>query len=251
MVTEPSGKSEAAKFLGYEVTIIQENCKQSTRKNTGASARSINGLIGLKMPIDVLREKCGRYKKGGKAIHRKELQDSSDFTIITTYQLEFRGIANYYQLAYNMARLTTLRRDMETSLTKTLAAKHRMSVKQVYGKYRTEIVIDGKKKGVLQPILLRKDKKPLVATWGGISLKWDIQATLEEQPPQIYGGRTELEQRLLAEICELCGATDKVEVHHVRAMKNLHEYPGREKPEWGKRMIAPQTKDDAPLPNVS
>jgi len=32
----------------------------------------------------------------GKAVHRKELQNDSDFTIITKYQLEFRGIANYY-----------------------------------------------------------------------------------------------------------------------------------------------------------
>jgi len=115
-------------------------------------------------------------------------------------------------------------------------------VKQTYGKYGAEIVIEGRRTKVLQSLLLRRDKEPLIATWGGIPLKWNIQATLEEQPPRIHGGRTELEQRLLAEVCELCGATDKVEVHHVRAMKNLHEYSGREKPEWVKRMIALRRK---------
>jgi hypothetical protein len=29
-----------------------------------------------------------------------------------------------------------------------------------------------------------------------------------------------------------------VEVHHVNAMRKLHEYPGRTKPEWVKRMRA-------------
>jgi len=236
------GRSEAARFLGYEITVLQGNSKQTARSNTGASARSINGTIGLRVPKDVLKEKCERYKKDGKAIHRTELLENGDYTIIMTYQSEYRGITNYYRMAYNMTKLATLGRDMERSLVKTLASKHKTTVSQIYTKHRADIEIDGKKKRVLQASIRRKDKEPLVATWGGISLKWDIQATLEEQLPQIYGGRTELEQRLLAEICELCGATDKVEVHHVKAMKYLHEYPGREKPLWVKRMIALKRK---------
>src|SRR5438270_12078924 len=51
-----------------------------------------------------------------------------------------------------------------------------------------------------------------------------------------YGWRrSELERRLLAQTCEQCGATRmtaKVEVHHIRAMKDLNKYTGREKPEW-------------------
>lgn len=235
-------KSESARFLGYEVKILQENGKQTARRDTGTSRRSINGGIGLRIPENVLKEKCGHYKRGKKAIHRTELLERSDYFIIMTYQLEYRGITNYYRLAYNMSKLTLLRKDMESSLAKTLAAKHKMTVSQVYAKYRADIDIEGKKRRVLQAIIVRKDKEPLVTTWGGISLKWDIQATLEEQPPKIYGGRTELEQRLRAEVCELCGATDKVEVHHVRAMKHLHEYPGRKKPEWVMRMIALRRK---------
>jgi hypothetical protein len=95
---------------------------------------------------------------------------------------------------------------------------------------------------VLQASIPRKDKEPLVATWGGVSLTWDMKATIKEQPPKLYGGRTELELRLLAETCEYCGSQENVEVHHVRAMKHLHDYPGRPKPEWVKRMIALKRK---------
>jgi len=114
-----------------------------------------------------------------------------------------------------------------------------MSVTEVYKKYGAKLKEGEKEYKGLQVIIPKPDKskKPLVATWGGISLKWDIGATLDEQPPKHYNNRTELVQRLLADFCELCGSDKDVEVHHVRAMRKLHEYPGRPKPEWVKRMI--------------
>jgi len=236
-------RSEAARFLGYAVTIMHENGKQVTRSDTGMTKRSINGAIGLRVPKDVIEEKCKRYMKGEKATHRAELMDDSDYTIIETYQLEYRGIANYYRLAHNLAaRVSKLKWVMGTSLMKTLASKHKMTMQQVRKKYRATIVVEGEERQALQASIPRKDREPLVATWGGVSLAWEIKATLKEQPSKMYGGRTELEQRLLADTCELCGSHDDVEVHHVRAMKNLYEYSGRPKPEWVKRMIALKRK---------
>jgi group II intron reverse transcriptase/maturase len=230
-------RSGAARFLGYDVTVQHENTKHSKTRQ-GRKRRSVNGRIGLRVPRDVLIGKCDRYKKGGKAIHRTELMQESDFTIIATYQLEFRGIANYYRLAYNMHTLNRLKYVMECSLTKTLAHKFRVSVAKVYEKYGAELTVGGRKYKGLQVSIPRQDKQPLVATWGGISLAWDIKATLEEQPAHLYAVHSELVQRLLADYCEYCGSSEDVEVHHVRAMKNLHQYPGREKPEWVRRMIA-------------
>src|SRR6266513_658000 len=68
------------------------------------------------------------------------------------------------------------------------------------------------------------------------------QGTLEEQPQRTWIGRSELVHRLLAGFCELCGSPKDVEVHHVQAMRKLHEYPGRPKPAWVKRMIALKRK---------
>jgi len=235
-------RSEAARFLGYEVTVLHDNSKQTASRHTGVSRRSINGNIGLRVPEDVQKEKCDRYMQGGKAVHRTELMQDSDFTIIAKYQTEYRGIANYYRLAYNMHTLKKLKWVMQTSLLKTLASKHKMSVTQVVKKYEAELEVDDKKYKVLQVTIQREGRKPLVATWGGIPLSWDIKATLKEKPTMIWGDRSELVQRLLAETCELCGSHDDVQVHHVRKMSNLHEYPGRPKPEWVVRMIALKRK---------
>src|SRR5512135_1793168 len=53
----------------------------------------------------------------------------------------------------------------------------------------------------------REGKKPLVATWGGIPLTWDIKATIQDRPGPQWNRRSELEERLLAQTCEVCGAT--------------------------------------------
>lgn len=234
-------RSEAARFLGYEVTVMQEDKKRSKTKN-GTDRRSINGVIGLRIPSDVIEAKCKRYMQNKKAIQRPELMQESDYNILLTYQLEFQGIANYYRLAYNMTQLNKLSWIMKTSLLKTLANKFAMSVSKIARKYQAELVKDGKRYKVFQVIIPRQDKKPLVATYGGVSLTWDIKATLDEQPKKIWNGRTELVQRLLADFCELCGSTENVEIHHVRALKDIQKYPGREKPEWEKRMIALRRK---------
>jgi Type II intron maturase len=182
--------------------------------------------------------------KSGRVMHRAELIEESDYAIVMSYQLEYRGITNYYRLAQDIAQFSRLKWVMETSLTKTLASKHKMPVSKVYEKYGTKLRRDGKECKGLQVVVPKPDKskEPLVAIWGGISLKWNIKATLDEQPPKLYHKRTELEQRLLADFCELCGGEKDVEVHHVRAMRKLHEYPGRPKPEWVKRMIALRRK---------
>jgi hypothetical protein len=131
---------------------------------------------------------------------------------------------------------------MERSLAKTLAAKHKTSVKAIYRKYKTVQVIDGKSYTCLQVNVPREGKRPLVATWGAIPLMWDIKATIDDQPHQRrWWGRSELEKRLLAQRCEVCGATrltDQMEVHHIRALKDLNKYTGREKPLWVQCMAA-------------
>ena len=231
-------RSQAARFLGYELTIHQSNSKRSPRSTEGVKGkcRSINGRIGLRVPRDVIEQKCSSYLKGKTVKHRSELSNESDYAIVMTYQLEYRGLANYYRLAYNMHTLNRLKWVMEESLTKTLAQKHKVSVKTIYDRYQAEVVVNGRTYKGLSVTVPREGKAPLVATWGGVPLKWDIQATLDEQPSRVWRGRSELEKRLLANVCELCGATDHIQVHHIRALKDLNKYTGREKPDWVVRM---------------
>jgi group II intron reverse transcriptase/maturase len=233
-------RSQAAKFLGYEITTLQSDSKQYRDKN-GRTNRRINGNIGLRVPQTVVQAHCKRYRRKNKPVHRAELLNDSDYT----YQLEYRGIVNYYRMAYNLHTLHTLKWVMESSRAMTLARKHQISVAKVYTKYKADLDIQGKRYKGLQVTIPREGKKPLVATWGGISLKWDANAPIEDLTPPRWASRSELEKRLLAQVCEQCGATrttDRIEVHHTRALKDLETYTGREKPRWVQIMAARRRK---------
>jgi len=117
------GRTQPARFLGYEVVVLHADHKHDHRGH-----RSINTAIGLKVPLDVIRAKCTPYTHHGKPIRRTERIVDTDFSILAQFQAEFRGVAQYYKLAFNRHRLGRLKYVMERSLTKTLARKYRISV---------------------------------------------------------------------------------------------------------------------------
>jgi hypothetical protein len=61
------GRTQAARFLGYEMVVMHADDKHDHRGH-----RSINAGIGLKVPVDVIRAKCAPYLHRGKPVHRTE-----------------------------------------------------------------------------------------------------------------------------------------------------------------------------------
>jgi len=234
------GRTRPARFLGYEVAVLQADHKHDHRGH-----RSINAAIGLKVPIEVIRTKCSPYLHHGEPIRRTERTVDTAFSIVAQFQAEFRGVAEYYKLAYNRHRLGQLKYVMERSLTKTLARKYRITVPQVYQRFRAVLDTEhGPRRGLQVTVDRGGGKKPLVAQWGGISLARDLTPTvLNDDPPKIWSGRrSELVQRLLADTCELCGSQHQVEVHHIRALKDLNPKGRKEPPEWVVRMASRRRK---------
>jgi group II intron reverse transcriptase/maturase len=230
-------RTEAARFLGYEVCVLHND-----RKHTNGR-RSINAQIGLRVPREVIDTKCQDYVEGTKPIHRPEMMKDSAFTIISTYQAEYRGMVEYYRMAYTLSvRLPQLKDMMERSLTKTLAAKFQITTRQVYRKYHATIVVNEKPYKGLRTTIERVGKKPLIAYWGGITLEWKANAILDDKPERIWSTRSELEERLLADTCEYCGFKGRCEVHHVRALKDLQVKGRKPKPSWMMLMISRQRK---------
>jgi hypothetical protein len=60
---------------------------------------------------------------------------------------------------------------------------------------------------------------------------------------RVSSGRSEVVQRLLAEVCEGCGAVEgPFEVHHVRRLANLDRPGQKEQPLWVERMASRHRK---------
>lgn len=229
-------RTGAARFLSYQISASQDDTRQTKKK------RSVNGEMWLRVPPDLLRKKCQKYQRNNKPIHRKELTNNTAYSIVAQYQSEFRGFAEYYQLANERHRLNSLKWIMEQSLAKTLATKLKVSAKTMRKKYGAVWMEDGKTHKGLQVTVQREGKNPLIAKWGGIPLKRRLQAILNDQPPLFWPNRSELEKRLLADTCELCSSQDRVEVHQIRALKDLEQKGRREKPLWAKVMSARRRK---------
>jgi len=231
-------RTEAARFLGYEITAQHDNRKMT------AGRRSVNGQIRLRVPNDVIKAKCSQYMKRGQPADRPALMNEQDHAIINRYAAEYRGIVQYYLLAGDVYRLDRLHWVMQTSLLKTLAGKYDSTVTKMAAKYKATIETPHGPHKCLQASVNRgKDRKPLVATFGGIPLRRQKYAVLQDRAPvPATAPRKELIQRLLAGQCEICGQTDQVHVHQIRKLSDL-EKPGQpEQPEWVRIMATRRRK---------
>lgn len=96
-------RTEAAHFLGYEVSIFQADEKRTNGN------RSINGNVCLRVPHTVIMEKCKPYMKHGKPTHRPERVHDNTYSIVERYQSEYRGVVNYYAMAVNRTQFIRLK----------------------------------------------------------------------------------------------------------------------------------------------
>ena len=231
--------SQAAKFLGYELVIQKSNDKLDPN-----GRRAVNGIVGLRVPAKVIEQHCRAYMRGGKPTHRAELLNDADFTIVSRYQSEFRGVVQYYLMAQNVCHFGRLQWVMGQSLLRTLTAKHQTTYRKMRRRYKSTVQTEHGERACLKVVEQRGEgKRPLVAQFGGIPLKRKRQVVLVDQQPQRYRvDRNELLQRLLADECELCGSTVDVEVHHVRALHDLNVKGQGPKPKWIQVMAARQRK---------
>ena len=228
-----------ARFLGYEVHALHEDAKHDRR-----GQRSINGSVGLRVPEAVLKAHRARYERGGRPHHLGQRTVDSAYAIVAQYQAELRGVVQYYRLAYNVSRLHRLKRVMEVSLAKTLANKFKTTCTKVYKKYGARVEVDGRAYRVLRVAVERPGPKPpLTAYFGGVPMRWNRFAKVDDAPTRpVFGARSEVVERLTAGSCELCGGGRPVEVHHVRKLADLRRRPGGATPEWVRRMAARRRK---------
>ena len=231
--------SQAARFLGYE--LVNQHANDQLDSN---GKRKVNGRIGLRVPAKVIEQHCHAYMSNGKPVRRTGFHNDEDYTIVSRYQAEFRGIVQYYLLAYNVSHFGRLQWVMGKSLAQTLANKHKTTSATIFRRYKSTVQTAHGERACLEVVKQQGEgKRPLVARFGGIPLKRNRQAVLVDQQPQRYRTeRNELIKRLLADECEMCGSTVDIEVHHIRALRDLNVKGRREKPKWVQVMAARRRK---------
>jgi group II intron reverse transcriptase/maturase len=229
-------RTRAARFLGYEITVQHSSTKLTSGQRTA------NGRIALRVPLDVITAQCARYRRRGKPWHRSDLQNLPDYDIVRIYGAEYRGVVNYYRLARDAWRLSTLRWNAETSLLKTLAAKHKSTVTKTAARYKAKVTTSDGPRTCFEARVRREGKPDLVARFGGIPLRRDRRAVIRDPAPvPVTIPRKELIHRLRRRWCELCEHGTTVAVHHVARLAHLGQ-PGPRQPAWAALMAKMRRK---------
>lgn len=231
---------DTARFLGYDLTVMKDDGQMVACSNRFGNfrKRSINGLVKLTVPWDKIDEKCRSYMIDDKPCKRLDQIANEDFSIVAWYGIVFRGVAEYYCMAHDRARkLAKLKYVMQTSMLKTLAAKHQTSVKVMADKYRVEAFDPASEQRLTayRVQVVRPGKYPLFAQFGGFSLQRQDKE-INDQPSRNRNGKhTEILERLLADQCENCGSRDGCQVHHVKKLSKLLKW--KDRPDWADLMI--------------
>jgi hypothetical protein len=109
---------QAARFLSYDIQAQYRNDKLATD-----GYRHVNAQIALRVPKEVVKKNIPTYRQGGKPLRRLSLASCSDYTILQTYQEEYRGFVQYYLLAINVSWLSGYKWIVQQSLTHTASSK--------------------------------------------------------------------------------------------------------------------------------
>ena len=219
-------RTSAARFLSYEIT-VQHNDKAVTK-----GQRSSNATVRLRVPADVIKAKCAPYMQRGKPARRTRMMNMDDYAIVTIYGSEYRGIVQYYLLANDVYRLNRLSWVMETSMLKTLAGKHSSTVSKMAAKHKAKADTPHGPRKCFEAVVEREGRKPLVARYGGIPLRQQKKAVIQDRQPGRATGPKELVTRLLANRCEICERSGNVEVHHIRKLADLGKFGQAGRPAW-------------------
>ena len=239
--------AKSAKFLGYEITVTRNNHQR--RDVQGRLRRTYGKRVRLNVSMATLRDKLLEYGameiklRNGKEIWKPKCRSglifNDDLEILDRYNRETVGFCNYYLIANNCVVLHNFRYIMEYSMYKTFAGKYRSTVRKINKKYRLNklFTVKYEQKGVIKSRTFYKTsfKRRTTAFNGSCDI----------EPYSIADvSRTNLTDRLKAEKCELCGATGKLIMHHVRNLKDL-----KGKESWKRLMSARKRKTIALCPS--
>ncbi|WP_213455255.1 HNH endonuclease [Rhizomonospora bruguierae] len=109
-------------------------------------------------------------------------------------------------------------------------------------RYKSTIETPHGKRRCFEANLVRPGRPPLVARFGGIPLRRQKNAVLQDRVPSPRRPGRQLIERLLTGVCEICGGTENITVHHVRRLADL-EPPGHaDAPKWAKLMSTKRRK---------
>ena len=217
-----NARSEEATFLGTRITIGRGGEQRVVLVRSTTARASLRRTTGwetkLNAPIDQLIAKLcrrGFCTALGEPVTKLGWIYLDPEQIISLFNGMNRGIQNYYRFADNFHKISRIQYILQFSLAKTLAAKYKISVKQVFARFGADITVivkaqDGKKDRTVS-FYLNHDWKKDRDAFSTNNAKIDLVQTATAMHTRSKLGKP----------CCIGGATEDIEMHHVRHIRKM------------------------------
>ena len=221
-----NSKNDVACFLSVNI----RRFKQITFRRVKSRLTRITDSLRLTAPLDRIIRKLktnGFIKEGSPAPRFLWLASSKD-EIILLYNSVYRGLTNYYRFVHNFNELSSQTHYiLKSSCAKLLAAKFTLkSQRRVYEKFGSDLKGDDKH-GFIKAIHGNKPSAFNVKM-GDVHLRINAQGISKASLDNLT--------------CAVCESEYRVEMHHVRKMKDLNP-----KARFIDKMMAKRNRKQIPL----
>ena len=237
-------RKEQAQFLGTQLGIGREGVPRIVTTTNGSGKpikrRSTGSETVMTAPMSKLIKKLhtkGFCTRAAQPCTKRGWIHFDADQIVALYNGINQGLQNYYRFADNFNQFTQIQYILRFSLAKTLAAKYKCSVKQVFRKFGTSLTItvkakDGKRDRHVT-FFLNKD-------WEKRRNGFQIHDTNIELLQWSIKMRT---RSKLGRPCCICNASEPVEMHHVRHIRKM----GGKKPVGFNRILRAMNRKQIPV----
>ena len=213
-------RKEQARFLGTRLAIGREGIQRVVTTNNGSGRpikrRSTGSEIVMTAPKNDLIKKLhikGFCTANGQPTTKLGWIYLDADQIVVLYNGINRGIQNYYRFADNFGHLSHIQYILKFSLAKTLAAKYKCSVRQVFKRFGKNPTI----------IVKAKDEKRDRHIAFYSNSDWKKQRNgfqIGSAPVDLLQWSITMRSRSkLGMPCCICNSLEQVEMHHVRHIR--------------------------------
>jgi group II intron reverse transcriptase/maturase len=216
-------KDEEAFFLGTRIKVGANSQKvvRIVDKNGRNYQKRVTGwLPQMFAPCDKLVTRLssrGFCDLDGRPLGKAAWMFLDDDQIVSMAGAVLRGLINFYSFVDNYPDLRRVQYILKYSAAKTLAGKHRTSVRRIFQKFGDALAIEKKRKAKTAFISF-----PTVVDWKRDPTRFKIG----EVPSPDYALQKSITLRTRSKLwmnCVICGSDEKVAMHHIRHVKKMGE----------------------------
>jgi len=213
-------RKEQAHFLGTRLAIGREGVQRVVTTNNGSGRpiqrRSTGSEIVMTAPKRELIKKL--HTKGfctttGQPTTKLGWIHLDADQIIVLFNGINRGIQNYYRFADNFGQLAQIQYILKFSLAKTLAAKYKRSVKQIFRRFGTTPTI------IIKANDGKRDRHIIFSSNSDWKKQRNGFQVGQEKVDRLQWSITMRTRSQLGLPCCICNSVTQVEMHHVRHIR--------------------------------